>query len=423
MYAPAVSPSLHRSCGHLCFDQGRAGRSSALSGFTPRSSSEPHLRASPRQEFWRSPPPDRRHRSPARHRGNHQRHSRERGFASRPTVLSAAAARPWSTRRRRTPRRPPRRQPRRQGGAGRQGRRQDVDGTVHTRYEARTCAWAFPCWVATLSSTPPSRVGAVSLRRTRPRSRWRPSRRASPAGRPRSRRSPPPRRSPAGSEADGARKVIWAGFRARPSSPTRRSSVASRTDGTPNQLHVITDATTGEKLFEYQGIENATHRQDPLLRQRRCARCHPVRLDLLCSCTTPHQRAAATDDGPEPGPQDLRHRHPGHQLDQHLSEPAPRPAPRPTRPRRRRRLRRPGDLGLLQEHLRPQRHHRTTVRRPTRRVHYGNAYVNAFWDDSCFCMTYGDGSGNTDPLTSLDVAGHEMTPRRHLQHRRPELLG
>ncbi|WP_405754260.1 M4 family metallopeptidase [Streptomyces sp. NBC_00073] len=43
------------------------------------------------------------------------------------------------------------------------------------------------------------------------------------------------------------------------------------------------------------------------------------------------------------------------------------------------------------------------------RVHYGNAYVNAFWDDSCFCMTYGDGTGNNDPLTSLDVAGHEMT--------------
>ncbi len=42
-------------------------------------------------------------------------------------------------------------------------------------------------------------------------------------------------------------------------------------------------------------------------------------------------------------------------------------------------------------------------------MHYGSSYVNAFWDDSCFCMTYGDGSGNTHPLTSLDVAGHEMS--------------
>ncbi|MFC5664666.1 M4 family metallopeptidase [Kitasatospora misakiensis] len=45
----------------------------------------------------------------------------------------------------------------------------------------------------------------------------------------------------------------------------------------------------------------------------------------------------------------------------------------------------------------------------TSRVHYGRNYVNAFWDDSCFCMTYGDGDGNTHPLTELDVAGHEMT--------------
>ncbi len=44
------------------------------------------------------------------------------------------------------------------------------------------------------------------------------------------------------------------------------------------------------------------------------------------------------------------------------------------------------------------------------RVHYGTNYVNAFWSDSCFCMTYGDGDGTTyGPLVNLDVAGHEMT--------------
>ncbi|WP_208814065.1 M4 family metallopeptidase [Micromonospora echinofusca] len=45
------------------------------------------------------------------------------------------------------------------------------------------------------------------------------------------------------------------------------------------------------------------------------------------------------------------------------------------------------------------------------RVHYGANYVNAFWSDSCFCMTYGDGDAAQGwrPLTSLDVAGHEMT--------------
>ncbi|XAN46173.1 M4 family metallopeptidase [Micromonospora oryzae] len=41
------------------------------------------------------------------------------------------------------------------------------------------------------------------------------------------------------------------------------------------------------------------------------------------------------------------------------------------------------------------------------RVHYGNAYVNAFWDGAQ--MTYGDGAGNARPLVALDVAGHEMS--------------
>lgn len=44
------------------------------------------------------------------------------------------------------------------------------------------------------------------------------------------------------------------------------------------------------------------------------------------------------------------------------------------------------------------------------RVHYSRNYNNAFWSDSCFCMTYGDGDGTTfNPFDSLDVAGHEMT--------------
>lgn len=41
-------------------------------------------------------------------------------------------------------------------------------------------------------------------------------------------------------------------------------------------------------------------------------------------------------------------------------------------------------------------------------VHYSSGYVNAFWDGSR--MTYGDGDGRDyGPLTSLDIAGHEMT--------------
>lgn len=44
------------------------------------------------------------------------------------------------------------------------------------------------------------------------------------------------------------------------------------------------------------------------------------------------------------------------------------------------------------------------------RVHYGNSLSNAFWDDSCFCMSYGDGDGTYfGPMVGLDVAAHEMS--------------
>ena len=39
-------------------------------------------------------------------------------------------------------------------------------------------------------------------------------------------------------------------------------------------------------------------------------------------------------------------------------------------------------------------------------VHHDNNYQNAFWDGQR--MTYGDGTGNNAPLTSLDIAGHEI---------------
>ena len=47
----------------------------------------------------------------------------------------------------------------------------------------------------------------------------------------------------------------------------------------------------------------------------------------------------------------------------------------------------------------------------TSRVHYGRNYANAFWRDSCFCMTFGDGDNGVtvNPLVALDVAGHEMS--------------
>lgn len=43
------------------------------------------------------------------------------------------------------------------------------------------------------------------------------------------------------------------------------------------------------------------------------------------------------------------------------------------------------------------------------KVHYSRGYENAFWSDSCFCMTYGDGRSFFFPLVSVDVTGHELS--------------
>ncbi|MBK8793386.1 MAG: M4 family metallopeptidase [Holophaga sp.] len=45
------------------------------------------------------------------------------------------------------------------------------------------------------------------------------------------------------------------------------------------------------------------------------------------------------------------------------------------------------------------------------RMHYSSNYDNAFWSDSCFCMTYGDGAPPSGSYgeADLDTVGHEMT--------------
>ena len=63
------------------------------------------------------------------------------------------------------------------------------------------------------------------------------------------------------------------------------------------------------------------------------------------------------------------------------------------------------------------------------RVHFGNSYENAFWDDSCFCMTYGDGGTTFKPAhlarrgRPRDVArrhGGDLGPELQRRRRRPQ---
>ncbi|MGW3136793.1 M4 family metallopeptidase [Streptomyces sp. NPDC001139] len=199
--------------------------------------------------------------------------------------------------------------------------------------------------------------------------------------------------------ADSARKVIWAAS-GKPVLAYETVIGGFQDDGTPNQLHVITDATTGKRLYEYQGIENATGTGN-------------TQYSGTVSLTTTQSGSNYNlTDGD-------RGNHKTYNLNHGTS-----------------------GTGTLFSQTSNTWGNGTTSNAATAgadahygaavtwdfykntfgrsgiknngvgaysRVHYGNSYVNAFWDDSCFCMTYGDGSGNADPLTSLDVAGHEMS--------------
>ncbi|MFI0964849.1 M4 family metallopeptidase [Streptomyces sp. NPDC021080] len=197
------------------------------------------------------------------------------------------------------------------------------------------------------------------------------------------------------------RKVIWAAS-GRPTLAYETVVGGLQDDGTPNELHVITDAATGKKLFEYQGIETGTGKT---------LYSGTVTLNTTLSGST-----YSLTDG-------TRGSHKTYNKSHGTSSSA-------------------GTLftdaddvwgtGAASSSTTDQTaaadaaygaqvtwdFYKNTFGRSGiknngvgaySRVHYGNAYVNAFWDDSCFCMTYGDGSGNTHPLTSLDVAGHEMS--------------
>ncbi|MFH8222900.1 M4 family metallopeptidase [Streptomyces sp. NPDC018057] len=194
-----------------------------------------------------------------------------------------------------------------------------------------------------------------------------------------------------------SRKVIWAAT-GKPVLAYETVIGGFQDDGTPNQLHVITDASTGKELFRYQGIETGVGN---------------TQYSGQVSLTTTQSGSTYTlNDGARGG-------HKTYNLNHGSS-----------------------GTGTLFSQSNDTWGNGTTSNAATAaadahygaamtwdfykdtfgrngiknngqaaysRVHYGNAYVNAFWDDSCFCMTYGDGAGNNDPLTELDVAGHEMS--------------
>nr|WP_206315757.1 M4 family metallopeptidase [Streptomyces sp. C1-2] len=277
----------------------------------------------------------------------------------------------------------------------------DADGTVHTRYE-RTYAGlpvlggdlvvhesaAGATKSVTRATKADIKVASVTAKVTAAKAEKQALTAAKDAG-------------SARTEADHApRKVIWAAS-GTPVLAYETVVGGLQDDGTPNELHVITDAATGKKLYEYQGIETGTGKT---------LYSGSVTLSTTKSGST-YQLYDTTRGGHKT--YNLAHRTSGtgslftdaddvwgtgaassSSTDQTAAADAAYGAQETW------------DF------------YKSTFNRngiknngvgAYSRVHYGNNYVNAFWDDSCFCMTYGDGSGNNHPLTALDVAGHEMS--------------
>ncbi|MDP9613660.1 Zn-dependent metalloprotease [Streptomyces demainii] len=193
------------------------------------------------------------------------------------------------------------------------------------------------------------------------------------------------------------RKVIWAAT-GKPVLAYETVVGGVQKDGTPNQLHVITDAATGEKLYEYQAIKNGKGESEysgsvELGTSKEGNGYTLTDADRGGHRTTNLENkedgegAAFTDDddnwgtGKPDDPQTAA-------VDAHYG------------------------AAVTWDYYKKV-HGRDGIAGDGKgaysRVHYGDSYVNAFWDDSCFCMTYGDGEGNKAPLTALDVAAHEMS--------------
>ncbi|KPI05452.1 M4 family metallopeptidase [Streptomyces mirabilis] len=209
----------------------------------------------------------------------------------------------------------------------------------------------------------------------------------------------------AGSEkttADRApRKVIWAAT-GKPTLAYETVIGGLQDDGTPNELHVITDAATGKKLYEYQGIETGTGKT---------LYSGTVSLNTTLSGST-----YQLTDGTRGGHKTYNKSHTTSSSAGTLFTDADDTWGTGTASSSTTDQTAAADAAYGAQETWD--FYKNTFGRSGiknngvgaySRVHYGNAYVNAFWDDSCFCMTYGDGSGNTHPLTSLDVAGHEMS--------------
>ncbi len=192
------------------------------------------------------------------------------------------------------------------------------------------------------------------------------------------------------------RQVVWMGSGA-PVLAFETVVGGFQHDGTPNELHVVTDAATGAKLHEWQAVENGVGNTQ-YSGQVTVGSTQSGSTYNLTDAGRGNHKTIDLNGGTSggtlfSGPDDVWGNGQPSNRETAGADAA-------------------YGAGTTWDYFKNV-HGRTGIRGDgvgaTSRVHYGNAYVNAFWQDSCFCMTYGDGQGNAKPLTSIDVAAHEMT--------------
>ncbi|CAL9295610.1 M4 family metallopeptidase [Streptomyces sp. SudanB52_2052] len=274
----------------------------------------------------------------------------------------------------------------------------DRDGTLHTRYERTYDGLPVLGGDLVVESTKADETAAV-VKATRTAVKPATTKTAVPAAKARQQalaagkaeeaRSPDINREP--------RKVIWAA-RGKPVVAYETVVGGFQHDGTPQELHVITDATSGEKLYAWEAIETGTGNT-----------VYSGTVDLT---TTQSGSTYNLTDG-------ARGNHRTYNLNRGTSGTGtlfsgPDDVWGNGSPSNLESAGADAHYGAaLTWDYYKNVHGRSGIRGDGvgaySRVHYGNNYVNAFWSDGCFCMTYGDGSGNANPLTSIDVAAHEMT--------------
>ncbi|MGC0329424.1 Zn-dependent metalloprotease [Streptomyces sp. SAI-170] len=275
---------------------------------------------------------------------------------------------------------------------------QDRDGTVHTRYERTYAGLPVLGGDLVVSTTKDgAREGVVKATRATVKvASLKPSVAASRA----EQQALGAARAERAKDADvnrAPRKVIWAAT-GKPTLAYETVVGGLQHDGTPQELHVVTDATTGAKLFEWEAIETGTG--------------NTVYSGTVALTTTQSGSTYNLTDGARGG-------HKTYNLNRGTSGTGtlfsgPDDVWGNGSPSNLESAGADAHYGAaLTWDYYKNVHGRSGIRGDGvgaySRVHYGNNYVNAFWSDSCFCMTYGDGSGNTNPLTSIDVAAHEMS--------------